>query len=142
MFHLTINEDNAETLLRESGYVPHWKGLGWVRDLTDKKRWHVYANKGHLKFHLDYTTKKKNLHYMVSVHSLNNEEKQRILKVNTALFGLSEKQIRKKLYPNRIAPNVKELQKMISKLNSNLKRPSLFQRFLNRIKMSKPKVNL
>lgn len=118
---LNIPIEYSEKVLLAAGYKKHWKGNGYVRDLTHKKRWHAFIEEDKINFHLDRTNE-NNMHFVeknwLKIHSI---ERKRIRSIWYQKFdpiraAKREEKILRRLYHHKMgwkmyADNLQELQK-------------------------------
>ena len=71
----------AEKTLLLAGYTKHKKGLGYYKNVFNKKRFHVYIKEDHIEIHLDITFNGKHMVADTSWEPMVNRERKKIKQV-------------------------------------------------------------
>lgn len=99
---LPISEAHIEEVMEVCGYYRH--NGGWVRDVTDRERFHIVYEDG-FKLHYDFTTK-KGFHKIAGFKKVTKDETKRIMTLYNQFY-----QTNKRKYKTEFAPNLKEIQR-------------------------------
>jgi hypothetical protein len=133
MIAINLPKINHEFLLRNAGYIPQRKGNGFIRDLTIDTRFHALSIGDYIEIHYDKTIKGR--HVVVRAMNLLRPEKVRLeVMINVLWLSPSMRHIpKKKRMKVEYAPNLRELQRNIGKVNQKPPRLSIVRRLLSLI---------
>lgn len=124
MITIKIPLQYAEEVLYKAGYSDHPKGIsefGYVREFAKGKRWHAKTGFKKMEIHLDYTF--NGMHKVMHIKPMERVEFHRVRDIFYLLypeFDKVKKQVIRGKFKSEYAPNLADIQKQISNLNTNV----------------------